>query len=80
MVFPSKLFQENASGSGNVDESSPPVSLSVHRSSVPVAVSTAHPSAGDRADVNVKPIRRDSGHQRIPPQVGDGGELARVTQ
>ncbi len=64
IVLPSKLFHEMASGSTNADASRPPVSLSVQRSSFPVAVSTAYASAGDFADVKVKPSRRELGSQR----------------
>ncbi len=39
MVLPSKLFQRTSSGSEKVAALSPPVSLSVQRSSLPVVTS-----------------------------------------
>jgi len=42
IVRPSKLFQRTSSGSTKFAALSPPVSLSVHRSTFPVAASRPH--------------------------------------
>ena len=51
--MPSKLFQRTSSGSEKTAAFSPPVSLSVHRSTFPVPASSEYTSAGERAEEKV---------------------------
>src|SRR5262245_55009584 len=52
---PSKVFQRASSGSAKADVFSPPVSLSVQRSTLPVSTSSAYTSLGERAETSTKP-------------------------
>src|SRR5205823_7172066 len=54
----SQLFQWTRSGSRTVETFTPPVSLSVQRSSLPVCVSSEYTSSGTLAELKLNPRSR----------------------
>ncbi len=78
IVRPSKLGQRTSSGSAKFAALRPPVSLSVQRSTLPVAASTEYTSDGDRADDSDRPMSRPFSCQSSEPMTPTGRSTGRA--